>query len=207
MNRFSYVQNNPIRYTDPTGHVIETPDDLADYYCTDPTYCQNGDFKLDPYVNRTGSGHSDNSNDILDPVKDDEVVSNKANFLQQIREDPSTPFYADAGQVVFGLIMETGGLLSETGWGAVVFFMGYIGNRTSAAVGLYSTYYQYNNSLNGVTGTDAWVTTSTALIGTFPPASELSAVVQLVYDGARLGGMPSPGDLEFPTIPFLDNIP
>ena len=69
------MQNSPIRYTDPTGHVIETPDDLADYYCTDPTYCENGDFKLDPYVNQTGSENSNNGGNILDPTQNDESVT------------------------------------------------------------------------------------------------------------------------------------
>jgi Metallopeptidase toxin 4 len=29
LNRFSYVHNNPNKYTDPTGHVVETPWDVA----------------------------------------------------------------------------------------------------------------------------------------------------------------------------------
>ena len=28
LNRFSYVRNNPIRYTDPTGHFCSDPEDL-----------------------------------------------------------------------------------------------------------------------------------------------------------------------------------
>ena len=47
---------------------------MADYYCTDPTYCENGDFKLDPYINQTGGGNSDNSSDILDPTQNDDIT-------------------------------------------------------------------------------------------------------------------------------------
>jgi hypothetical protein len=41
LNRFSYVGNNPLRYTDPTGHMrVEEPGDKRG--CSNPTYCQNG---------------------------------------------------------------------------------------------------------------------------------------------------------------------
>ena len=41
LNRFSYVTNNPLRYTDPTGHmrVTEGPESKG---CSDPKYCNNG---------------------------------------------------------------------------------------------------------------------------------------------------------------------
>jgi hypothetical protein len=95
---------------------------------------------------------------------------------------------------------------ATTGWGAVIFFAGFLGNRVSAMAGFYSTYYQQQHNLNGVTGLDAWVTTISAVAGTYPPISGDVAILQLLYDAARAGGMAPPVDLEFPAIPFLDNL-
>ncbi len=52
LNRFSYVANNPLRYTDPTGHMMSVGDDggggsyttspIADYCSTHPSVCSGG---------------------------------------------------------------------------------------------------------------------------------------------------------------------
>jgi RHS repeat-associated protein len=34
LNRFSYVRNNPLRYTDPNGHMLDDGDDGGCYPCT-----------------------------------------------------------------------------------------------------------------------------------------------------------------------------
>ena len=41
LNRYSYVNNNPLRYTDPTGHM-RVEEAGSKRGCSDPKYCQNG---------------------------------------------------------------------------------------------------------------------------------------------------------------------
>lgn len=41
LNRYSYVSNNPLRYTDPTGHM-RVEEAGSKRGCSDPKYCQNG---------------------------------------------------------------------------------------------------------------------------------------------------------------------
>ena len=43
LNRYSYVGNNPLRYTDPTGHMrVEDEFGGGKRGCSDPKYCRNG---------------------------------------------------------------------------------------------------------------------------------------------------------------------
>ncbi|MGI0016661.1 MAG: RHS repeat-associated core domain-containing protein, partial [Nitrososphaera sp.] len=46
-NRFSYVVNNPLKYTDPTGHMF-IAEGSNKKGCSDPKYCQNGKPKPQP---------------------------------------------------------------------------------------------------------------------------------------------------------------
>ena len=41
-NRFSYVGNNPLGYSDPSGHVRVADLDPGRRGCSDPDYCENG---------------------------------------------------------------------------------------------------------------------------------------------------------------------
>jgi RHS repeat-associated protein len=41
-NRYSYVINNPLRYTDPTGHMMDQGDMGGGAGCSDPKYCRGG---------------------------------------------------------------------------------------------------------------------------------------------------------------------
>ncbi len=47
LNRYSYVTNNPLRYTDPSGHM-QVEDEGSTQGCSDPKYCQNGKPKPVP---------------------------------------------------------------------------------------------------------------------------------------------------------------
>ncbi len=64
-NRYSYVNNNPVRYTDPTGHM-SVAESGGTRGCSDPKYCQNGKpkpyGKIKPQSNRCdtdGNGFAD----------------------------------------------------------------------------------------------------------------------------------------------------
>ncbi len=64
LNRFSYVTNNPLRYTDPTGHMrVEEQGDTRG--CSDPKYCQNG--KPKPAEELAKMRKPKNSNDGTNP--------------------------------------------------------------------------------------------------------------------------------------------
>jgi hypothetical protein len=45
LNRYSYVNNNPLRYTDPTGHM-HIQEEGEKKGCSNPRYCQGGKPKL-----------------------------------------------------------------------------------------------------------------------------------------------------------------
>jgi hypothetical protein len=45
LNRYSYVNNNPLRYTDPTGHMMDQGDMGGGSGCSDPKYCRGGKLK------------------------------------------------------------------------------------------------------------------------------------------------------------------
>jgi RHS repeat-associated protein len=62
LNRYSYVNNNPLRYTDPTGH-IQVEDEGSTKGCSDPKYCQSGKPKpaneLAKMRNKKDKNHND----------------------------------------------------------------------------------------------------------------------------------------------------
>jgi len=46
LNRYSYVGNNPLRYTDPSGHIrVDNEGGGGKKGCSDPRYCENGQPK------------------------------------------------------------------------------------------------------------------------------------------------------------------
>ena len=59
LNRYSYVTNNPLRYTDPTGHM-QVADGPQSSGCSNPIYCQNGKPKP-PTVYRKPKNKGGNS--------------------------------------------------------------------------------------------------------------------------------------------------
>jgi hypothetical protein len=69
LNRYSYVNNNPLRYTDPTGHMrVEEPGSKKG--CSDPKYCKGIDSngKVKPKINK-GKGANNAANPCTDPGK------------------------------------------------------------------------------------------------------------------------------------------
>jgi RHS repeat-associated protein len=69
LNRFSYVNNNPLRYTDPTGHMM-IEESGGSKGCSNPTYCQNGKPKL-PQPKKSGNtntSHNRTKDDVYVPV-------------------------------------------------------------------------------------------------------------------------------------------
>jgi RHS repeat-associated protein len=75
LNRFSYVTDNPLKYTDPTGHMF-----VADGYqsrgCSNPTYCSNGRPRSPQELVEMRNDNKDKKNkDKRDdnPIKDDFV--------------------------------------------------------------------------------------------------------------------------------------
>lgn len=56
LNRYSYVTNNPLRYTDPTGHM-RVEDGPQSNGCSNPTYCQNGE-PISPVTNNNNDNET-----------------------------------------------------------------------------------------------------------------------------------------------------
>ena len=66
LNRYSYVDNDPLRYTDPTGHM-RVEDGPQSKGCSNPKYCQSGKpkpanelakLRKDKNENKGGDGKS-----------------------------------------------------------------------------------------------------------------------------------------------------
>lgn len=95
-NRFGYVQNNPIRFNDPTGHMLDEGDGGGCYKCTpspepEPDGCDNLDCELDGGCN---DGTDGDDADIA-PIDDNTVFVTNLDPLDLIFD----PFY---GTVWYG---------------------------------------------------------------------------------------------------------
>lgn len=71
LNRFSYVRNNPLRYTDPTGHMLD--DGCKEYGCDFGT--SSSTSSSSGYTpSNNNNDDDDDAGDILDPNKDDDTT-------------------------------------------------------------------------------------------------------------------------------------
>lgn len=89
-NRFSYVQNNPIGYADPSGHMRTNENDSSVHGCHDSNYCKdrdsNGNLKI-KNLNRGGTNPC-----IADPGLCGGTVYSHSRFLKPIDRYGQNPF-------------------------------------------------------------------------------------------------------------------
>jgi hypothetical protein len=68
LNRYSYVGNNPLRYTDPTGHIrVDNEGGGGKKGCSDPRYCENGQAKSKEELAEMRNKKKRDTLDIFDP--------------------------------------------------------------------------------------------------------------------------------------------
>jgi hypothetical protein len=192
LNRYSYVNNNPLRYNDPTGHMRVTDYDLsknkASLSCSkNSEYCNNGK----PMTKAE-----------LKAVWDQKQYRNKhpiRALLEDAAKNKLTPLILSTVQEVGSVVQDAGLILTLTGEGApigaAVFIGGYIVGRTAGVLGTADTIYQYYNHLNGTNGTDVYMSIGTTVAGIYPPFSSKSGAISTVYTALRLG-------VDVPEIPF-----
>ena len=75
--------------------------------------------------------------------------------------------------------------------GATVIALGvaataYTVNRAASVTGMVATLYQYDNGLNGVAQTDAFVSVGSAVLGSIPMISQEIGIANLMYDALPL---------------------
>lgn len=175
LNRYSYVNNNPLRYTDPTGHMRVGDEDLgknkASMSCSKYSqYCKNGKPK----------SHKELA--AMHPMNQREEKSIFDKFLG----DKYTPVGAAAVQVLSGTVMLAATPFIETPIGLGVWIGAFAVNRASSLVGLASTFYQYDKKLNGTNFTDVVVSGATFTLGWIPALTEGLSIASLVYSGIRM---------------------
>jgi hypothetical protein len=186
------VSNNPLRYTDPTGHVRIADEDLqknkASMSCSkNPQYCKNGkpmthsDLKAIRDKRRNDAKENNKIESLIKPW-----YSGITDFTIGILSNPNTSVTTSALQVVSGTVMVVGiGLLVIPGAepvGAALAIGAFAVNRSAALIGSAATYYQYSHHLNGVNKVDVAVSLSTTIVGTVPDFSEGAALVSFAYD-------------------------
>jgi hypothetical protein len=101
LNRYSYVNNNPIRYNDPTGHMRVADQDMqlnhASMNCSKYSqYCNNGKPKSSDELAKMRNRHQDN------------------NILHQ-NQDNDAPNPSVAGLVVVAALLHVTTTLTELG--------------------------------------------------------------------------------------------
>jgi RHS repeat-associated protein len=90
LNRFSYVNNNPLRYADPSGHMM-IEESGGTHGCSNPKYCQNG--KPKPPQQKKGSNtntsHTRTKDDVYAPIS----TGNQPNIYVPVSGDHGPNIY------------------------------------------------------------------------------------------------------------------
>ena len=96
LNRYSYVNNNPLRYTDPTGHM-RVEEAGSKKGCSDSKYCQNGKPKQ-PKQNPKGNRDGNRRNDIR---QEDDTRSSASNIVVRPPDAGFISFSYTAGSLAW----------------------------------------------------------------------------------------------------------
>jgi RHS repeat-associated protein len=174
LNRYSYVDNNPIRYNDPTGHMRVADQDMSRnnvrMSCREhPEYCNNGKPKSPDELAKMRHKNTEEQS------ISDKILANKY-----------TPIGAAAVQVLSGTVMSVATPFVETPVGLGVWIGAFAVNRGSSLLGLASTFYQYKKNLYGTNFTDVVVNGTAFTFGWIPSLTEGLSIGTLVYSGIRL---------------------
>jgi hypothetical protein len=148
----SYVNNNPVRYNDPTGHmrIEEAGGSKGSLNCRKyPQYCNNAKPKSAEEL-----AEMRHKNERQEQSIADKLLGNKY-----------TPVGAAAVQVLSGTVMLVATPFVEEPIGLGIWIGAFAVNRASSALGLASTFYQYHNKLNGTNFTDVVVSGTTFTLG------------------------------------------
>lgn len=168
-----YVLNDPIRFTDPTGHR-----------CVEDGFegsCNSVENKLSKKYNAELEAKRQKHKD------------EKRNWFQKFLRDKDTPMIMATVQEVTALIGE-GALLVAVFQpefapvAAVVFAASWVIGRAASALGTAATQIQYEENLNGTNKTDVAVSWGSTLIGLYPPAASASSTANFLYTAERTEG-------------------
>jgi RHS repeat-associated protein len=81
LNRYSYVINNPLRYTDPTGHMYsagEVGGGFTSYVYTGPTNDNDNNNNNDDEENDSGSGGEPNNEELIENLNEWAIATQDA---------------------------------------------------------------------------------------------------------------------------------
>ena len=213
LNRFSFVGNNPINFSDPTGHWrIEcgaNGEECGGSGVSLVSPPNNGGEPGDSGGHRgSGSGHSPGAQGCgnLGQMRCNGTRStsdsttagspNNGNFYEAISgwgidilKYQYTPLAMASLQFLTGeafdivLPMALVPGAGEIALGGAITLFGI--NRGAAVIGTASTFYQYSKHYYGTNGFDVTESVVTTLVGTFPPASVNASLVNLFWSGFR----------------------
>jgi hypothetical protein len=200
LNRFAYVLNNPLRYTDPTGHKETECSHQSDPLCSatngTSTGNTNGGGGNGNGKNKEKHGN-DSGGDILGNGSSDgtsaEVPLSEACSLsictwyyQNISAYQYTPIAASASQFITGnymLMLEPAMAVPDFAPVAVpLYILSFAENRGASLVQLQALDYQSNHDLYGVTKKDVGVALVSLFLGSIPPLTPYVSDISFASD-------------------------
>jgi RHS repeat-associated protein len=191
LNRYSYVANNPVRYTDPTGHMRVADGPVQDRFRKSVYHRYRSP--------RPQRGERERKDDSGSQQED-------TDWLHNLAGNKYTPLglaiVQDAASEVqsFGQGLEAAGFVTANpaaaATGGAIFDGGFWVGRIAGVLGTGDTIYQYYKNLNGTNGTDVYESITTTVIGIYPPLSTKAARFNTAYTFIRLS-------VDVPEIPFI----